>query len=76
MVRGVQAASTRAGEGLTGTPLDNDGVHARQRQLARQHQTRRTSSGNHHRVLGHRHRPIDMKRRSDHTRTEIDHRLD
>jgi len=53
----MQTAGTRAGEVLVGTPLDNGNVHARQRQLARQHQPGRTSSGDHHRMLGHRHTP-------------------
>ena len=50
----VQAARARADEVLAGAPLDNGDVDARQRQLARQHQPRRTSSGNHHRMFGHR----------------------
>ena len=54
----VQAARARADELLAGAPLDNGNVDARQRQLARQHQPRRTSSGDHHRMLGHRHPPI------------------
>ena len=55
MVRDVQAACARAGEVLAGAPLDDGDVDARQRQLARQHQPRRTASGDHHRMLGHRH---------------------
>ena len=54
----VQTACARAGEVLVGAPLDNGDVDPRQRQLGRQHQPRRTSSGDHHRVLGHRHPPI------------------
>jgi hypothetical protein len=50
----VQTARARAGQGLAGAPLDDGNVHARQRQLARQHQPGRASSGDHHRVLGHR----------------------
>ena len=50
----VQAAGARAGEVLAGAPLDDGDVDARQRQLARQHQPCRTSSGDHHRMLGHR----------------------
>ena len=49
----VQTACARAGEVLAGAPLDDGDVDARQRQLARQHQPRRTSSGDHHRMLGH-----------------------
>ena len=55
MVRDVQTACARAGEVLVGAPLDDGDVDARQRQLARQHQPRRTASGDHHRMLGHRH---------------------
>ena len=51
----VQTACARADEVLAGAPLDNGNVDARQRQLARQHQPCRTSSGDHHRMLGHRH---------------------
>ena len=51
----VQAAGARTGEVLTVAPLDDANVDPRQRQLARQHQPRRASSGDHHRVLGHRH---------------------
>ena len=49
----VQTACARAGEVLAGAPLDNRNVHSRQRQLARQHQPCRTTSGDHHRMLGH-----------------------
>jgi hypothetical protein len=51
----VQTPCARAGEVLVGAPLDDGDVHARQRQLGRQHQARRTSSGDHNRMLGHRH---------------------
>ena len=51
----LQTARARAGQVLVGAPLDDGNVDARQRQLARQHQPRRTGSGDHHRVLGHRH---------------------
>ena len=47
----VQTARARAGELLAGAPLDDGDVDARQRQLARQHQPGRTSSGDHHRML-------------------------
>ena len=49
----VQTARARAGEALAGAPLDNGHVNPRQRQLPRQHQSRRTAAGDHHRVLGH-----------------------
>ena len=39
---------------LAGAPLDDGDVDPRQRQLARQHQPRRASAGDHHRMLGHR----------------------
>ena len=51
----VQTACARAGEVLAGAPFDNGNVDARQRQFARQHQPGRTSSGDHHRMVGHRH---------------------
>ena len=54
MVR-VQTARARAGEVLAGAPLDDRHVDPRQRELARQHQPGRTSSGDHHRMLGHGH---------------------
>ena len=57
MVRAVQTARARAGEVLAGAPLDDGDVDPRQRQLARQHQPRRTAAGDHHRMLGHRHPP-------------------
>src|SRR4029453_10979542 len=50
-------ACARAGEVLAGATLDNGNVDSRQRQLARQHQPCRTSSGDHHRMLGHGHTP-------------------
>ena len=51
----VQTACARAGEVLAGAPFDNGNVDTRQRQFARQHQSGRTSSGDHHRMVGHRH---------------------
>ena len=47
---GVQTAGARAVEVLAGAPFDDDDVDARQRQLARQHQPRRTAAGDHHRM--------------------------
>ncbi len=44
-----------ASEVLVGAPLADGDVDARQRQLARQHQPGRTSSGDQHRMLGHSH---------------------
>jgi hypothetical protein len=39
-------------------PFNNGDVNARQRQLAGQHQPCRTSSDDHHRMVGHRHTPV------------------
>ena len=50
----MQTSCARAGEVLAGAPLDDDHVDLCQRQLARQHEPGRTSSGDHHGVLGHR----------------------
>src|ERR1035438_8050838 len=47
----MQTACARALEVLAGAPLDNGNVDARKRQLGRQHQPRRTASGDHHCVL-------------------------
>ena len=46
----VQTACARAGQLLGGAPLDDGDVDPRQRQLARQHQARRASSGDHDRM--------------------------
>jgi hypothetical protein len=51
----VQSACARASEVLAGAPFDDGDVDARQRQLARQHQSGRTSAGDHHRMVGLRH---------------------
>ncbi len=48
----VQAARARAGEVLARAPLDDRDVHPRQGQLTREHQPCRTSSGDHHLMLG------------------------
>jgi hypothetical protein len=50
----VQATRARAREVLIGAPLDDRDVDACQRQLARQHQSCGTASGDYHRVFGHR----------------------
>ena len=52
----MQTACARANEILAGAPLGN--VDPRQRQLAGQHQPGRTSSDDHHRMIGHRHTPV------------------
>jgi hypothetical protein len=49
----VQAPCARTSEFLAGAPLHNGDVNARQRQLACQHESRRTAAGDHHRM--HRH---------------------
>ncbi len=51
----VQTAGARAGKLLVGAPLDNGNVDARQRQLARQHQSCRTASDNQHCMVGRAH---------------------
>jgi hypothetical protein len=50
----AQTTCARAGKVLAGTPLDNRDVDARQRQLSRQHQPRRTASSDHDCVFVHR----------------------
>ena len=57
---GVQAPGSRSVELLTGASFDDDDVDPRQRQLGRQHQSRRTASGDHHRMLGHAPSPISV----------------
>jgi hypothetical protein len=54
----VQTARARAGEVLAGAPFDDGNIDTRQRQLARQHQSCRTSSDDHHRMVGLRHIPL------------------
>ena len=54
----VQPTCARAGQVPAGAPLDDRHVDARQRQLARQHQPRRASPGNHHCMLGHHCIPV------------------
>jgi hypothetical protein len=54
----MQATRTRADEILAGAPLDNGHVNIRQRQFAGQHQPGRTSSDDHHRMIGHRRNAI------------------
>src|SRR6185436_19970928 len=49
----VQAPCARAGQILSLAPLDEGDVHPRQRELARQHEPRRTSSGDDNRMLRH-----------------------
>ena len=56
---GVQTSGSRSVDMLTGTSFDDDDVAPRQRQLARQHQPRRTASSDHHRMFGHRRSPLD-----------------
>ena len=56
----MKTACARADEVLAGAPLDNGNVDPRQRQLTRQHQPRRATSDDHHRMLGHRHTPVGI----------------
>jgi hypothetical protein len=51
----MQSSGARAREVLADARLDDGDVDPCQRQLARQHQPGRTASGDHHRVLDHRH---------------------
>src|SRR5262245_57503232 len=51
----VEASSTRSDEVLVDASLQDENVDTRQGQLARQHQSRRTSSGNHYCMLLRRH---------------------
>jgi hypothetical protein len=62
----MQTARARAGQVLAGALLDNGNVDARQRQLARQHQPCRTSSGDHHHMSGHRQIPDDTTTGASH----------
>ena len=55
----VEATGAGAGEVLGGAPLGDDDVDASQCQLAGQHQPRRTGSGDHHGVFGHRESPSE-----------------
>src|SRR5262249_22316980 len=57
----VQAPRARAGEVLVRATLDDRYVHPRQPQLARQHQSRRTSTGDHHSMLGHLLTPVSAR---------------
>ena len=50
----MQAARARADETLSGASLDNGDIDACQGKFTRQHQARRTASGDHHRMFGHR----------------------
>src|SRR5262249_40434535 len=54
---GMKTAGSRSIEILTVASLHDDDIDARQRQLARQHQSGRTASCDHHRMLSGRHHP-------------------
>jgi hypothetical protein len=56
----VQAARARAVDVLARAPLHDRDVDLRQRELGRQHQPGRTSTGDHHRMLGHRRPPAGI----------------
>src|SRR4029079_5713731 len=58
----MQTACARAGEVLAGAPLDNGDVDPQERELPRQHQPRRASSSDHHRMLCHGRRLCGMTR--------------
>src|SRR4051812_6511093 len=49
----MQTACARPGEVLAFAPLDDGDVNPRKRQLGRQHQPRRTTSSDNHRMLFH-----------------------
>ena len=50
----MQTTCARANQVLAGAPLDNGDVDSRQCQFACQHQPRRASPDNHHRMVGYR----------------------
>ncbi len=56
---GEKTPGSRSVEILTRASLDDDDVDPRQRQLARQHQPGRATSGDHHRMLGQSHPPAE-----------------
>jgi hypothetical protein len=56
----VETPGSRSVEILAGASFDDHGVDPRQRQLARQHQSGRTASCDHHRVLGQSHTPAGL----------------
>jgi hypothetical protein len=56
------AEGTAAREVLIGPPLEDGDVHARQRQLAREHESRRSGASDHDRMSGHRALLIGMRR--------------
>jgi hypothetical protein len=58
----VQTACARAGQVLAGTPLDNGNVHARQRQLARQHQAGRARAHDQDTGIPHGHQTAPVVR--------------
>jgi hypothetical protein len=53
----LQTACARSQELVVDAPLDHRDVDTRQRQLARKHESRRTSSRDHNRVLTHGSQP-------------------
>ena len=63
MVRECRPPAREPARSWLVAPLDDGDVDPRQRQLGRQHQPRRTSSGDHHRMLpGHGDRRYPKKR--------------
>jgi hypothetical protein len=58
----VQTPCARAFDVRAGAPLHDPNVDSGQRQLARQHHPCRTTSGDHHCMLGHGHLPSDAPR--------------
>ncbi len=58
----VEAPGTGAGPLVGGAALEHHDVRSREGQLGRQHHPRRTSSGDRHGVIGHRHAPSPRAR--------------
>src|SRR5262245_18766180 len=61
----MQSAGTRAGKILAGATLDDGNVDLRQREFAREHQPRRSASGDHHRMFVHRTSSFTMSAKFD-----------
>ena len=62
----MQAPGTRPGELVGGAALEHHDVPSREGQLGRQHHPRRTPSGDHHGVIGHRHAPSPRVQKNTH----------
>ena len=60
----VQPERAQTREVVARAPLDDRDVDARQRELARQHQPRRSTSGDHYRMVRHRNSGFEMSAKS------------